>query len=70
VYATIATVERVVHVYEDYAMIHEVDAVMPQTPIYSIVRMRNADAEDDEYHKKRQTEYLALMKMTPTRLVF
>ena len=69
VYATMATVERVVHVYEDYAMIHEVDTVMPQTPIYSIVRMRN-DAEDVEYRKKRQTDYLALMKMTPTRLVF
>ena len=51
-------------------MIHEVDAVMPQTPMHSIVRMRNADVEDDECHKKRQTDYLALMKMTPTRLVF
>ena len=70
VYTTMATVERVVHVYEDYAMIHEVDVVMPQTPMYSIVRMRNADVEDDEYHKKRQNDYLALMKMTPTRLVF
>ena len=70
VYATMATVERVIHVYEDDAMIHDVDTVMPQTPIYSIVRMRNDDAEDVEYRKKRQTDYLALMKMTPTRLVF
>ena len=69
-YATMATVERVVHIYEDYAMIHEVDTVMPQTPIYSIVRMSNDDAKAVEYCKKRQIDYLALMKMTPTRLVF
>ena len=65
-----ATVERVVHTYEDYAMIHDVDTDVPQTPIYSIVRMSDDNADDIEYRKKQQVDYLALMKMTPTRLVF
>ena len=50
---TIATVEslRVVHIYKDYAMIHDVDTDLPQTPIYSIVKMSNGNADDIEYHQ-------------------
>ena len=69
-YATMATVERVVHIYEYYTRIHDVDTEVPQRPIYFIVRMSDDNADDIEYRKKQQVDYLALMKMTPTRLVF
>ena len=69
-YTTMATVEQVVHIYEDYAMIHDVDHDVPQTPIYSIVRMSGDNSDDIEYCKKGQVDYPALMRMTTTRLVF
>ena len=70
VYSAIARTERIVHIYADYAMLHEVDVEVPQTPNYSIVRMSDAIAEFSDYRKKRLTNYVALMRMTPTRLVF
>ena len=70
VYSAIARTERIVHIYADYAMLHEVDVEVPQTPKYSIVRMSDGIAEFSEYRKKRLANYVALMRMTPTRLVF
>ena len=65
-----ATVERVVHIYEDYAIIHDVETDVPQTPIYSNVRKSDDNPDDTEYRKKRHVDYLVLMKVAPTRLVF
>ena len=72
VYSAIARTEQIVHIYADYAMLHEVDVEVPQTPKYCscIVRMSGGITEFSEYRKKRQVNYIALMSMTPTRLVF
>ena len=51
-------------------MIHKVDTVMPQTPIYSIVRMSNDDAKDVEYCKKRQIEHLYVDEDDPDQTCF
>ena len=69
VYSAIASTAQIVHIYADYAMLHEVDVEVPQTPKSSIIRMSGGITEFSEYRKKRQVNCIALMRMTPTRLV-
>ena len=60
----------IVHVYEDYAMLHDVTTEMPETPMFSIVKVRPGCAGAEEEDEKRLAKSLYLRRMTPTRLVF
>ena len=60
----------IVHVYEDYAMMHEVTAEMPEMPMFSLVKVRPIYFSEDEVVEKRLAKSLSLRRMTPTKLVF
>ena len=53
VYAAMARTEQIVHIYDDYATLHEIDMEVPQTPKYSIVRMSCDIGEFSEDRKKQ-----------------
>ena len=69
-YNAMGNVLSIVHVYEDYAMLHDVTLEMPESPMYSIVKVRPGCAGADEEDEKRLAKSLYLRRMTPTRLVF
>ena len=69
-FTAMGNVLSIVHVYEDYAMMHEVTAEMPETPMFSLVKVRPIYFGEDEVVEKRLAKSLSLRRMTPTKLVF
>ena len=60
----------IVHVYEDYAMLHDVTLEMPETPTSLIVKVRPGCAGADEEDKKLLAKLFYLRRMTQTKLIF
>jgi hypothetical protein len=50
----------IVHVYKDYAMMHDVTAEMPETPMFSLVKVRPSYFDEDEDVEKRLAKSLSL----------
>ena len=69
-YTAMENVLSIVHVYEDYAMMHDVTAEMPESPMFSLVKIRPSYFGEDEDVEKRLAKSLSLRRMTPTKLVF
>ena len=69
-FTAMGNVLSIVHVYEDYAMLHDVTAEMPETPMFSLVKVRPSYFGEDEDVEKRLAKSLSLRRMTPTKLVF
>ena len=69
-FTAMGNVLSIVHVYEDYAMLHDVTAEMPETPMFSLVKVRPSYFGEDEDVEKRLAKSLSLRRMKPTKLVF
>ena len=61
---------NIVLFYKDYAMKHNVTAEMPETPMFSLVKVRPSYFGEDEDVEKRLAKSLSLRRITPTKLVF
>ena len=63
-YTAMEHVLSIVHVYEDYAMMHDVAAEMPESPMFSLVKIRPSYFGNSDFGGAR-TSLFPLRKFTP-----